>query len=253
MEKRTWLFIIFWHMMMSCVCARNLHFSHSHVLLNQGQILQSPQSPSAMQEGVGSRAKEEEVLSRLGSRPPRCDHKCKGCAPCSPIQVPTAHFGPQYTNYEPEGYFLSFSYGHFPQRFRFTYGSSSIHALVFIGLEAAVQTHQLNFQILFLNLTEILLLLHYFMQIECYYFSCYCQILQSPQSPSAMQEGVGSRAKEEEVLSRLGSRPPRCEHKCKGCAPCSPIQVPTAHFGPQYTNYEPEGWKCRCGSILFNP
>nr|GEX19885.1 zinc finger CCCH domain-containing protein 65 isoform X4 [Tanacetum cinerariifolium] len=66
------------------------------------------------------------------------------------------------------------------------------------------------------------------------------QVLKSTQTPSAMQEGDDSRAKEEEVLSRLGSRPPRCEHKCKGCAPCSPIQVPTAHFGPQYTNYEPE-------------
>ncbi|KAI3754177.1 hypothetical protein L1987_53955 [Smallanthus sonchifolius] len=68
-----------------------------------------------------------------------------------------------------------------------------------------------------------------------------------------MQEGFGSRAKEEEVVSRVGSRPPRCEHKCRGCAPCSPTQVPTVQFGPQYANYEPEGWKCQCGSVFYNP
>ncbi|KAI3805691.1 hypothetical protein L1987_28281 [Smallanthus sonchifolius] len=91
-------------MMMSWVCARNRHFAPSHGLLHQAQILQSSRAPVVMQEGFGSRAKEEEVLSRLGSRPPRCEHKCRGCAPCSPTQVPTVHFGPQYANYEPEGW-----------------------------------------------------------------------------------------------------------------------------------------------------
>ncbi|KAL6274465.1 hypothetical protein ACE6H2_025157 [Prunus campanulata] len=56
-------------------------------------------------------------------------------------------------------------------------------------------------------------------------------------------------------LSRLGSRPPNCEHKCQGCVPCFPVQIPTTtdQIGLQYANYEPEGWKCKCGSTFFNP
>ncbi|RDY01228.1 EPIDERMAL PATTERNING FACTOR-like protein 3, partial [Mucuna pruriens] len=56
-------------------------------------------------------------------------------------------------------------------------------------------------------------------------------------------------------LSRLGSTPPRCEHKCGGCTPCDPIQIPTNNdlVGVQYANYEPEGWKCKCGNSYFNP
>ncbi|XP_010062649.1 EPIDERMAL PATTERNING FACTOR-like protein 2 [Eucalyptus grandis] len=58
--------------------------------------------------------------------------------------------------------------------------------------------------------------------------------------------------------SKIGSRPPRCEHKCYGCTPCEPTQVPATHNGHahvrvQYTNYEPEGWKCKCGPSLYNP
>ncbi|OVA04450.1 hypothetical protein BVC80_1717g10 [Macleaya cordata] len=58
-----------------------------------------------------------------------------------------------------------------------------------------------------------------------------------------------------EGLSTLGSRPPNCEHKCGGCIPCGAIQVPTPtnHVGVQYANYEPEGWKCKCGDSFFNP
>ncbi|KHN35864.1 EPIDERMAL PATTERNING FACTOR-like protein 3 [Glycine soja] len=56
-------------------------------------------------------------------------------------------------------------------------------------------------------------------------------------------------------LSRLGSTPPRCEHKCGGCIPCNPIQIPTNNdlLGAQYANYEPEGWKCKCGNSYYNP
>ncbi|XP_011072539.1 EPIDERMAL PATTERNING FACTOR-like protein 3 [Sesamum indicum] len=52
-----------------------------------------------------------------------------------------------------------------------------------------------------------------------------------------------------------GSRPPSCEHKCYGCMPCEAIQVPTtsSSVGVQYTNYEPEGWKCKCGPTLYTP
>ncbi|PIA64290.1 hypothetical protein AQUCO_00100044v1 [Aquilegia coerulea] len=56
-------------------------------------------------------------------------------------------------------------------------------------------------------------------------------------------------------LSTLGSKPPNCKHGCGGCVPCEAIQVPTTndHLRVQYTNYEPEGWKCKCGASLFSP
>ncbi|XAR67146.1 hypothetical protein NMG60_11013595 [Bertholletia excelsa] len=56
-------------------------------------------------------------------------------------------------------------------------------------------------------------------------------------------------------MSKLGSRPPNCEHKCGGCKPCKAIQVPRDNdqFRPQCANYEPEGWKCKCGTSFFNP
>ncbi|XP_059458716.1 EPIDERMAL PATTERNING FACTOR-like protein 3 isoform X2 [Corylus avellana] len=63
----------------------------------------------------------------------------------------------------------------------------------------------------------------------------------------AMQKGV----------SKIGSSPPNCEHKCYGCVPCEAIQVPTtsmhSHLGIQYANYEPEGWKCKCGPSFYSP
>ncbi|KAM4099892.1 hypothetical protein ACB094_05G027100 [Castanea mollissima] len=55
----------------------------------------------------------------------------------------------------------------------------------------------------------------------------------------------------------IGSAPPSCEHKCYGCIPCEAIQVPTtfrhSHVGIQYANYEPEGWKCKCGPFFYSP
>ncbi|KAJ8638464.1 hypothetical protein MRB53_012731 [Persea americana] len=53
----------------------------------------------------------------------------------------------------------------------------------------------------------------------------------------------------------VGSRPPNCARKCGGCTPCEAMQVPTTtdHLDPQYANYEPEGWKCKCGTSFFNP
>ncbi|CAH9122741.1 unnamed protein product [Cuscuta epithymum] len=61
---------------------------------------------------------------------------------------------------------------------------------------------------------------------------------------------------------RIGSFAPRCDHKCYGCMPCEAIQVPATNGGggggaaagvQQYTNYEPEGWKCKCGPALYSP
>ncbi|KAJ0785148.1 putative EPIDERMAL PATTERNING FACTOR-like protein [Helianthus annuus] len=53
------------------------------------------------------------------------------------------------------------------------------------------------------------------------------------------------------IENRIGSRPPSCEHKCFGCSPCQPTQVPTISL--HYTNYEPEGWKCKCGPSFYSP
>ncbi|KAG6733393.1 hypothetical protein I3843_01G214800 [Carya illinoinensis] len=58
-------------------------------------------------------------------------------------------------------------------------------------------------------------------------------------------------------VNNIGSRPPSCEHKCYGCVPCEAIQVPTTsrhrNVGIQYANYEPEGWKCKCGPSFYSP
>ncbi|CAJ1955449.1 unnamed protein product [Sphenostylis stenocarpa] len=59
-------------------------------------------------------------------------------------------------------------------------------------------------------------------------------------------------------VSKIGSSPPNCEHKCYGCTPCEAIQVPSttsrrSHLSVQYANYEPESWKCKCGPSLYSP
>lgn len=72
-------------------------------------------------------------------------------------------------------------------------------------------------------------------------------------------ESMGRRVSNNEEaykgLGKLGSRPPNCDHKCGVCRPCDAIQVPstTDHVRVQYANYEPEGWKCKCGTYFFNP
>ncbi|KAJ0977468.1 hypothetical protein J5N97_012942 [Dioscorea zingiberensis] len=71
-----------------------------------------------------------------------------------------------------------------------------------------------------------------------------------------MKGGEGERNGGGGEVEGLGSRPPRCHYKCGSCSPCVAIQVPTTngHWStPEYANYEPEGWKCKCGSSFFNP
>ncbi|XP_059636169.1 EPIDERMAL PATTERNING FACTOR-like protein 6 [Cornus florida] len=89
------------------------------------------------------------------------------------------------------------------------------------------------------------------------------QILLSPQPQVVFVSKQGGERMERvnrdeeayKMLSALGSRPPNCEHKCGNCVPCNAIQVPTTtdHVGVHYANYEPEGWKCKCGTAFFNP
>ncbi|KAH8514503.1 hypothetical protein H0E87_007367 [Populus deltoides] len=60
-------------------------------------------------------------------------------------------------------------------------------------------------------------------------------------------------------ITKIGSTPPSCEHKCHGCTPCEAIQVPAIsktgshHLSVNYANYEPEGWKCKCGPSFYSP
>ncbi|KAK9902521.1 hypothetical protein M0R45_001458 [Rubus argutus] len=75
------------------------------------------------------------------------------------------------------------------------------------------------------------------------------------------------------LRAQIGSRPPRCEGRCSSCGPCEAIQVPTyaqakpgkrnsssvvssiayARGDENSSNYKPMSWKCKCGTIIFNP
>ncbi|KAL0926551.1 hypothetical protein M5K25_002789 [Dendrobium thyrsiflorum] len=69
------------------------------------------------------------------------------------------------------------------------------------------------------------------------------------------------------VNSMIGSRPPRCERRCPACSHCEPVQVPAtsqqrsssvhsfmiANAKDDDSNYKPMSWKCKCGSLIFNP
>ncbi|KAF7843518.1 EPIDERMAL PATTERNING FACTOR-like protein 3 [Senna tora] len=86
----------------------------------------------------------------------------------------------------------------------------------------------------------------------------------TPQSSSSSYPMKSKKGMEEEEeygrrgIGKVGSSPPRCEHKCYGCTPCEAIQVPStstrkSHLGIQYANYEPESWKCKCGPSFYSP
>ncbi|RDX80616.1 EPIDERMAL PATTERNING FACTOR-like protein 3, partial [Mucuna pruriens] len=73
-----------------------------------------------------------------------------------------------------------------------------------------------------------------------------------------MDKEVMEEAHHGGVVSKIGSSPPSCEHKCYGCSPCEAIQVPStssrrSHLSVQYSNYEPESWKCKCGPSFYSP
>ncbi|XP_020217809.1 EPIDERMAL PATTERNING FACTOR-like protein 2 [Cajanus cajan] len=74
------------------------------------------------------------------------------------------------------------------------------------------------------------------------------------------------------VRAQIGSRPPRCERRCRSCGHCEAIQVPTNPqaqngkinssnvsttiaytMGEGGSNYKPMSWKCKCGNRIFNP
>ncbi|KAL1316094.1 hypothetical protein HN51_068336 [Arachis hypogaea] len=69
------------------------------------------------------------------------------------------------------------------------------------------------------------------------------------------------------MRAQIGSRPPRCEKRCRSCEHCEAIQVPTNPqaknnsklktiayaSGEDNSNYKPMSWKCKCGNLIFNP
>eukprot|EP00249_Psilotum_nudum_P002636 c15756_g1_i2 orf=169-564(-) len=90
----------------------------------------------------------------------------------------------------------------------------------------------------------------------------------STDSPYDTKRITNESRRIQEFGSRIGSRPPSCVNKCNACFPCEAVQVPTpannrkarAHFPSSasrmhvnYSNYQPEGWKCKCGNAFFNP
>ncbi|XP_058206597.1 EPIDERMAL PATTERNING FACTOR-like protein 3 [Rhododendron vialii] len=81
------------------------------------------------------------------------------------------------------------------------------------------------------------------------------EVLESKQGFESMGRRVSNNEEAYKGVGTLGSRPPNCDHKCGVCRPCDAIQVPatTDRVRVQYANYEPEGWKCKCGIYFFNP
>ena len=55
------------------------------------------------------------------------------------------------------------------------------------------------------------------------------------------------------LRGEMGSKPPRCEGRCKSCGHCEAIQVPIYSTSVSNIDYKPITWKCKCGSSLFNP
>ncbi|KAJ1414579.1 Epidermal patterning factor protein [Sesbania bispinosa] len=88
------------------------------------------------------------------------------------------------------------------------------------------------------------------------------------------QNGFHQTERDEKAMVRaqIGSRPPRCEKRCRSCGHCEAIQVPTnplvqngkinastvsimAYYARRddSSNYKPMSWKCKCGNLIFNP
>ncbi|XP_057416911.1 EPIDERMAL PATTERNING FACTOR-like protein 2 [Lotus japonicus] len=88
------------------------------------------------------------------------------------------------------------------------------------------------------------------------------------------QSGFDQKVSEDNKMllrAQIGSRPPKCERRCRSCGHCEAIQVPTnpqvqngkinsSKFsriayakGDYSSNYKPMSWKCKCGNLIFNP
>ncbi|CAI9758455.1 unnamed protein product [Fraxinus pennsylvanica] len=97
------------------------------------------------------------------------------------------------------------------------------------------------------------------------------RIFRGAEGRKLVQRIDNSQTISEEKASQIGSRPPRCKRRCSSCEQCEAIQVPTnpqtrneiknsiAASTIRYarsddnSNYKPMSWKCKCGSLIFNP
>ncbi|KAJ7298524.1 hypothetical protein O6H91_Y561400 [Diphasiastrum complanatum] len=99
------------------------------------------------------------------------------------------------------------------------------------------------------------------------------EVLSRTQSTKSTQLSLSTHMASEtqdlfDTSAQIGSRPPSCQNKCNACNPCLAIQVPTpqrrrsdqdptaagaGQIMGEFSNYKPEGWKCKCGSRFFNP
>ncbi|KAK7282159.1 hypothetical protein RIF29_10743 [Crotalaria pallida] len=79
--------------------------------------------------------------------------------------------------------------------------------------------------------------------------------MQSKKGLMNIKDKLGTRKEAyDKGVSKIGSSPPSCENKCYGCVPCEAIQVPSkSNLSIQYSNYEPESWKCKCGLSFHSP
>ncbi|CAA0842113.1 EPIDERMAL PATTERNING FACTOR-like protein 3 [Striga hermonthica] len=68
-------------------------------------------------------------------------------------------------------------------------------------------------------------------------------------NPGTNQHVESNSFNSRQGIGRLGSMPPKCEHKCGDCKPCIAVKVPTT----QIANYQPEAWECYCQTAHNNP
>ncbi|KAJ7534857.1 hypothetical protein O6H91_12G020400 [Diphasiastrum complanatum] len=54
-------------------------------------------------------------------------------------------------------------------------------------------------------------------------------------------------------LNGLGSAPPQCTSKCRGCTPCKAVRVPIQPGMIKLAEYYPEAWRCQCGGNQYMP
>ncbi|KAK7282944.1 hypothetical protein RIF29_12084 [Crotalaria pallida] len=86
-------------------------------------------------------------------------------------------------------------------------------------------------------------------------------------------QGMNERKMVMVVRAQIGSRPPKCEGRCRTCGHCEAVQVPIepivqkhkSHYSKagaitisssrsdDLSNYKPMSWKCKCGDYFFNP
>ncbi|XP_028802155.1 EPIDERMAL PATTERNING FACTOR-like protein 2 [Neltuma alba] len=95
-----------------------------------------------------------------------------------------------------------------------------------------------------------------------------------PTLTEASKRGMEEQGFVRESKAQIGSRPPRCEGRCRSCGRCEAVQVPVipqvqSHSrsrttnsattaiphsrGDDLSNYKPMSWKCKCGNFFFNP